>query len=202
MSKLILYLISFITGFAIMSYEILGARMLFPVYGNSTYVWGATISVFLTGLSIGYASGGRLADKSSDILTLFKIILFPSVLIVSFPFYGQSLCEKFAIFNFDPRIGALLISLILFIVPCVFMGAVIPIVVKMLSSDNNKIGSIAGNVYSVSTIGSIAGTLFTSFFLISWIPVHEGIQVTGLILTLSCLLCLIYRHLNVCVPSI
>ncbi|HCE44786.1 MAG TPA: hypothetical protein DET40_14695 [Lentisphaeria bacterium] len=179
-----------------MGYEILGARTLFPIYGNSIYVWGAIISVFLAGLSIGYAAGGRLADRQSDILTLSRIILIPTILIVLFPYYGPSLCKRFEVLSLDPRLGSLLISAILFIMPCVFMGSVIPVIVKMLATDNSRIGSAAGNVYSISTAGSIAGTLFTSFFLISWLPVHKGIQLTGLILASCWFLCLTYHQMN------
>jgi len=196
MSKLILYSIAFITGFSIMSYEILGARTLFPIYGNSIYVWGAIISVFLAGLSIGYAAGGRLADRKSDILMLSRIILIPSVLIVLFPFYGPGVCRIFEALKMESRLGALLISIVLFIMPCVFLGSVIPVIVKMLATDNSRIGSVAGNVYSVSTAGSIAGTLFTSFFLIGLMPVHKGIQLTGLIVAACWFLCAIYDRMN------
>ena len=72
------------------------------------------------------------------------------------------------------------------------MGSVIPVLVKMLATDSGRIGSAAGNVYSVSTAGSIAGTLFTSFFLISLVSVSKGIMLTGLLLAACWFLCVIY----------
>ena len=193
MSKTILYLIAFITGFAIMAYEILGVRVLSPYYGSSVHVWGAIISVFLAGLSIGYAVGGKLADKNPSIRIMSKIILVPSAIIVLFPFYGYLLCNLFYNHVSDTKLGALLLSITLFILPCIFMGAVIPVLVKMLATDSGRIGSAAGNVYAVSTAGSIAGTLFTSFFLISMISVSKGIMLTGLLLASCWFLCLLYE---------
>jgi predicted membrane-bound spermidine synthase len=192
MSKVILYSIAFLTGFAVMSYEILGVRVLSPYYGSSVHVWGAIISIFLAGLSIGYAAGGRFADKNASIRTLSKIILVPSSLIVLFPFYGYFICNLFYEHVSDTKLGALLLSITLFILPCVFMGAVVPVLVKMLATDSDRIGSAAGNVYSVSTAGSIAGTIFTSFFLISMVSVSKGIMLTGLLLATCWFLCLIY----------
>ncbi len=192
MQNIILYSIAFLTGFAIMAYEILGVRVLSPYYGSSVHVWGAIISVFLAGLSIGYAVGGKYADENASIRTLSKIILVPSVLIVLFPFYGYFLCNLFYNHVTHPKLGALLLSTALFMIPCVFMGSVIPVLVKMLATDSGRVGAAAGNVYSVSTAGSIAGTLFTSFFLISMVSVSKGIMLTGLLLTACWFLCLIY----------
>ena len=41
----------FICGAIVMSYEILGSRVLAPNFGGSVFVWGSLISVFLAGLS-------------------------------------------------------------------------------------------------------------------------------------------------------
>ncbi|HBC87476.1 MAG TPA: glycosyl transferase [Lentisphaeria bacterium] len=179
-----------------MGYEILGTRILAPVYGSEIFVWGAIISVFLAGLCIGYAAGGRIADKRSDIHILSRIILVPSVLIVLTPYYAPWMCNIFKAMNLDTRLGALLLSIVLFLVPCIFMGAVIPIIVKAIATNIEKVGSSAGNVYSISTAGSIAGTLFTSFYLISWMGVLKGIQMIGIIVAACWFLCLYYHYRN------
>src|SRR5437763_6707496 len=51
------------TGAVVMALEILGSRVLAPVFGNSLFVWGALIGVILAALSSGYALGGWLADR-------------------------------------------------------------------------------------------------------------------------------------------
>ena len=45
------------TGAVIMALEILSSRVLAPFFGNSVYVWGSIISVFLAALSLGYSWG-------------------------------------------------------------------------------------------------------------------------------------------------
>jgi predicted membrane-bound spermidine synthase len=191
--KLILYLIAFISGFAMMAYEILGVRVLSPFYGSSVYVWGAIISVFLAGLSIGYAVGGRIADHRSDGKTLALLVLPPALLILLFPIYGYGLSNLIYSFEMDSRLGALLLSGLLFFVPSIFMGSVLPIIIEILAKTSHKAGSAAGNVYAASTAGSIIGTLFTSFWLISWIGVSSGIMLIGALLCINLILCLAYR---------
>ncbi len=190
MRQTILYTVAFLTGFAMMGFEILGVRVLTPYYGSSVYVWGAIIAVILTGLSIGYAAGGNLADRLPGKLLLPWFVLLPAILIMLFPLYGYLCCDFVSGFNFDARWGALLLAVKLFLVPCIFMGAVLPVVIKMLTAASGKVGSSAGFACAASTAGSIAGTLFTSFFLITWISVSKGIVLTGALLMLCFVLSL------------
>ena len=192
-NKNILYAIAFLMGFSLMSYEILGVRVLSPYYGSSIYVWGAIISVFLAGLALGYEQGGRIADKTAELNVLRRIIISPALLITTFPVYGQRLCKSIYTLELDTRMSVLLLSMILFFIPCFFMGAVIPILVKIRAVDSQKIGSAAGDVYAMSTAGSIAGTLFTSFFLISWLSIPKCFLLLGMVLIVCWLLCVLFQ---------
>ncbi len=182
------YLIAFFSGLAMMSYEILGVRVLSPSFGGSVYVWGAIIAVFLSGLGIGYALGGRMADRFPAGVLLRRILLVPTVLILGFPLYGHLLCRMIYGWELDSRLGALLVSFNLFFLPCLFIGMVLPVLVKMRAAATGKIGSAAGNISAVSTAGSIVGTLFTSFFLLAWVSVTVGVVLTGGVLGLCWLL--------------
>jgi len=192
--RFLLYVIAFISGFVMMAYEILGVRVLTPFYGSSVYVWGATISVFLAGLSIGYAVGGRIADRRADGKTLALLVTVPGLMIVLFPFYAYGLCNMVFALELDSRLGALLLSLLLFFIPSIFIGALLPIITEIMAVEIRKAGSAAGNVYSVSTAGSIAGTLFTSFYLISWVGVSKAIALTGSLLIINVFICLVYHY--------
>ncbi|MFA6715056.1 MAG: fused MFS/spermidine synthase [Victivallaceae bacterium] len=190
--RFLLYVIAFISGFAMMSYEILGVRVLAPFYGSSVYVWGAAISVFLAGLSVGYAAGGKIADRRADGKILALLLAVPALLILLFPFYGCAFCNMVFALGLDSRLGALLLSLLLFFIPSGFIGALLPVIAGILAAETGKAGSAAGNACSASTVGSIAGTLFTSFYLISWTGVSKGIVLTGSLLGVNAVICLVY----------
>ncbi|MDD3118481.1 MAG: fused MFS/spermidine synthase [Victivallales bacterium] len=176
------YLIAFLSGFAMMSFEMLGVRVLTPYYGGSIYVWGAIISVFLTGLGLGYAVGGRQADRDPTGRTLPLWLLLAAGMLLAFPVYGHACCRIVYAAGLDSRWGALSLSLLLFLLPCVCIGMVTPLLVKLRATAVGKVGVAAGDVYAASTAGSIAGTLFTSFFLITWIGVTAGIVLAGILL--------------------
>ncbi len=193
---------AFLTGFVSMSFEILGVRVMSPYYGSSIHVWGAIISVFLGGLGIGYAIGGKIADNKSGGLRLARMLFIPTLLIMSFPLYGYFFCELVYRMNFGSRLGALVLAVMLFMLPCIFSGAVLPIIVKMIAHrDENIIGASVGNVFAISTAGNIAGTLITAFFLISVISVSNSIVLIGGLLLLCWLAIIVPAWISRQFPS-
>src|SRR5439155_1017817 len=70
-----LYITAAMTGAAIMVVEILGAKMLSPYVGLSHFVWTAQIAVTLVALACGYYVGGRLADRTQELSSLYWAIL-------------------------------------------------------------------------------------------------------------------------------
>jgi len=172
----------FICGALVMSYEILGSRVLAPDFGSSVFVWGSLISVFLSGLSAGYYLGGKVADINPSTKKLGLIILIPAVLFLLFPLYGQRVCDWIFARDMGIRTSPLLASVILFFVPSVFLGMVSPYTVKLMICSLHTSGSTVGTLYALSTFGSIVGTLFTSFYLITIAGVKMLIMGQGAIL--------------------
>jgi hypothetical protein len=72
----------------------------------------------------------------------------------------------------DPRFGSLLASAALFFVPTFFSGMVSPYAVRLLVQDRATSGRHAGQLYFVSTFGSAAGTLLTSFYFVLLMEVN------------------------------
>ena len=62
MPRLFLLITALVTGAIVMALEILGSRLLAPVFGNSLFVWGALIGIILAAMSSGYAFGGWASD--------------------------------------------------------------------------------------------------------------------------------------------
>jgi predicted membrane-bound spermidine synthase len=75
-----LKLLVFSAGAALMALEIAGSRVLAPSFGNSVFVWGSLISVFLIALSLGYFLGGLLADRHPSQALLNSICVLVSLL--------------------------------------------------------------------------------------------------------------------------
>src|SRR3954447_16526253 len=78
-ARLRFYWVVAVSGAVLMALEILSSRVLAPHFGNSVYVWGSIISVFLAALSLGYLWGGRLADRDPSMAALGRLIVLAAV---------------------------------------------------------------------------------------------------------------------------
>ncbi len=87
------------------------------------------------------------------------------------PLSGSTL-EDLAIAIPDPRFGSLAAAALLFFVPTFFAGMVSPYCVRLLVDSEESSGRRAGQLYFVSTFGSAAGTILTSFYLVLWLELN------------------------------
>jgi MFS family permease len=179
---MVIRFIVFICGALVMSYEILGSRVLAPNFGSSVFVWGSLISVFLAGLSAGYYLGGRIADINPSTRKLAIIITIPGILFLAFPLYGSAISDWIFMKDLGVRLSPLLASIILFLIPSIFLGMVSPYTVKLLLCSLHTSGKTVGTLYALSTFGSIVGTLVTAFYLITIAGVKFLIMGQGVIL--------------------
>ncbi|MGE5589830.1 MAG: fused MFS/spermidine synthase [Bacillota bacterium] len=171
------------SGAVLMGLEMLGSRLLAPYFGNSLYVWGSLISVFLSALSLGYLLGGRAADRWPRPSTLVRVALLAGAWVAVLPWLTPAVLESLQASQ-GPRLAPLLASLALFFGPGVLMGMVSPLAIRLRAKGVERLGQDAGGLYALSTAGSIAGTLLTSFWLVPAMGSRALLGVLGLTLLL------------------
>lgn len=150
-----------------MMIELVGSRLFAPYLGTSLYVWTSLIGVILGALSLGYWLGGELSDRRPEPRFLSAIILLSGISTAVIAFVGDFVLFAIQSVITDLRLGAVIATVVLFGLPSVLLGMVSPYAVRLKISTINKTGSTAGSLYAVSTLGSIAGTFFCGFFLLS-----------------------------------
>ena len=157
-----LYLTVFLTGGAVMVIELLGTRIIAPFYGVSLYVWSSLISVALIALAIGYFAGGRWADRAKR-TGLSLIISLAALFILLIPWITRPVLLVTDALGL--RAGALVSALVLFSPSLILLGMVGPYAIRLATSRLEGVGTSAGSIYAVSTLGSVVGTLLLGFFL-------------------------------------
>ena len=173
MQLFLCYLIAGWSGFFVMAVELLGGRLLAPTFGSSIYVWGAIITVFMLALSLGYLAGGRWSMRNPSVRRLGGILLVAALTTLPLLLFAEPMLDAVSIAFPDPRFGSLLGATILFFVPTFFSGMVSPYAVRLVVEDRTSSGRHAGQLYFVSTFGSAAGTLLTSFYLVLIMEVNH-----------------------------
>ncbi len=180
----VLYAIAFLNGAVLMAFEILGSRVLAPFFGNTIFVWGSLIGVFMGGMAAGYFFGGWLGDRFPGRNWLWLMLLLSGVYLLLFPVFAFDITRGIADFDLGPRLGPLLSCGVLFFVPNICMGAVSPLVFVLALKDMQSAGRKVGSLYALSTLGSIVGTLGTAFFLVMWLGTRASIYSLGAVMLL------------------
>ncbi len=166
----------FFSGAILMSLEILGSRILAPTHGNSLFVWGSLIGVFLAALAAGYWLGGICADARPLPAGLAAALLGSGILVWAIPTLVEPVVR---LAGAGARSGPLLAATGLFFLPTVLMGMVSPYAIRLHGVAGGALGRTAGGLYALSTAGSIVGTLGTAFYLVPLLGVAELVRYLG-----------------------
>jgi spermidine synthase len=177
-----LHLTAAVTGAAIMIVEILGAKMLSPFIGLSHFVWTAQIAVTLVALACGYYVGGRLADRSQNPTTLYGAILGAAGYLVLTVLVVEPV--SYWCLDFKLAIGSLLASTFLFFVPLALLAMTGPFLIRVVASSVAGVGSTAGRLTAIGTLGSFAGTMCVGYLMLPLLPNSVSMYLTAALLVL------------------
>ncbi len=156
----------FAIGFVLMGFEMLGSRYLNPYFGGGITTWACLISVVLFAMMVGYFAGGHAVDAHPGVDLFAGCVLAAAASILIVPPTADAVLQFLIRTLGDGFWGVLIASMALSFVPVAFLSACSPFVVRLLLVDLEAGGKTAGLVYSVSTLGNVAGTLATTFYLI------------------------------------
>jgi spermidine synthase len=168
-SRWFLLLTALVTGAVVMALEILGSRLLAPVFGNSLFVWGALIGVILAAMSSGYAFGGWISDRYAGGTVLAALLIFSGSWTFLIAWGNQPVLFEIAKLVQDPRWGPCLAASVLLAPPAFGLSGVLPAMLRLSVADMAHLGRQTGRLIALSTVGSLVGTWGTAFFLLSWI---------------------------------
>lgn len=167
-------LMFFASGAAGLAYEVVWARQLVLVFGNTTQATSAILTGYFGGLALGSVIGGAVADRVRSPLRLYGIIEIALVGIVlltpvlfqginelyrsSYPTFGQT-PTALALFRFGLAILALAPATVL-------MGATLPTLSRHLTRRARDLSGNFARLYAMNTVGAVVGTAVAGFVLI------------------------------------
>jgi spermidine synthase len=194
-------IVVFVSGAGALATEISASRLLAPYFGASTVVWANIIGLILVYLSLGYWLGGKLADRHPDPRRLGLIVLSAGLFVAATPFAARPLLDL-ALRGFDALsvgavAGSFFAALGLFAVPITLLGMVAPFAIRLALVDVREAGQVAGRLYALSTVGSIAGTFLSALVTIEAFGTQRTMVGTAALLTFAAALLLGPRALVV-----
>ena len=190
-----LFLVLFgLSGFTSLAYEVVYFRLLSYIVGNRVFASTLMITIFLLGMGVGALVGARFVDRMKRELGLFSALqlltALSAVLVV-----GHFPAILAAFERFEAAAGPTrqweFVRLrvaeagVLLAVPALSFGLMFPLAVRYYGRSAAAMSGAAGAVYSVNTVGCIAGSLGAGFVLI---PVLGGYRAMVAVAVLSALL--------------
>ncbi len=158
-------LVVLLVNVVVMGVELLATRLLFPRYGNTIFTWSAIITIIITGLFAGYWAGGLLADRRPGRFALISSELaVAAILVLAVPW----LCDRLLLSAggtatlYPPILGCLVV----FGLPAACLATVPPAVVGIVAGEGHSASAASGVVSALSALGSVLGTLVTTFWLV------------------------------------
>jgi predicted membrane-bound spermidine synthase len=197
----LLIVLVFVAGASSLAVELSASRLLAPYFGTSLFVWANLIGLILLYLTIGYYVGGRLADRFPRpgvlyLLTTVAAFLVGVIPFISRPILGWSL-TSFATYSISVFYGSLVAVILLFAIPMILLGCVSPFAIRLRIEQVGRSGHTAGQLYAISTAGSILGTFLPVLWLIPTIGTRYTFFVFAVCLLLVSIVGLITTQLSI-----
>ena len=183
----------FIASFCTLVIELVAGRVLAPYVGVSLYTWTSIIGVVLAGISAGAWAGGWLADRRPAPTTLGWLLLAAGITAMAIAPATTFLAEEDGLLTqygiaMSLLSRVVLLAFVLFFLPSFFLGMISPVAVKIAVRDLETTGRVVGKIYAFSTLGSIAGTFVTGFYLIAAFGTRATLAGTGAVLIATALI--------------
>ena len=157
----------FVSSFCIMVVELVAGRLTARYLGSSLYTWTSVIGVVLGGIAAGNYIGGRLADRYHPRDALASLFLVASATCLLIPLLNARAGSWMFLRDQEWAVRIALHVFVIFFVPSALLGTIGPVAAKMALDLGRQTGRTVGSVYSWGAIGSIVGTFFTGYYLIS-----------------------------------
>ena len=168
----------FLSGFTGLIYEILWIRMIVKLIGGAPFAVSIVLTIFMAGLGLGSYIASRTIDRIKNPANLVKLygileiiigiyaLLIPVFLSLLKPLFCMvynQFFERFMLYNFLTFIECS----ILLCLPVICMGATLPILCKFYVNTMDRLGTNAGRLYGLNTIGAALGSLACGFWFLS-----------------------------------
>jgi len=194
MIRLAALLLTVLTGFAGLVYEVAWQKYLATLLGSHGEATAAVLGIFLGGLSVGYALFGRathwLVERARGRMRPARLLYFYALVEAGIGLYALAFptlftaAQKLSLlvphqsaglgFAFDFALSTLLIG-----PPTVLMGGTIPVLTLALAGDLRHATRVHACVYGFNTAGAFVGALAGGYFLIPLLGLDGAVYLMG-----------------------
>ncbi|OFZ38446.1 MAG: hypothetical protein A2504_10790 [Bdellovibrionales bacterium RIFOXYD12_FULL_39_22] len=190
--QIILISTALFAGFASISFEVVWNKYLGIFFGTNIYGLGIILALYLFGIGLGSLLLSLYFQKIKNITNLFINVLMLAILF--------SLLASYAL-NYAPILTTILafylkgwpgmlaikaiVTVVILLLPTLMFGALLPLIIVMLTKSAEDAPAITGLAYAWNTVGSILGSYLAGIVFIPMLGSGAAIKIAMLALTFS-----------------
>ncbi len=202
-ARLIL-IVTLISGFCALSYEVIWTRMLQFYMEQSIYAFPAMLTVFLAGLGIGSLLFTRISIKTHRLFILWALLLAAAGITAGLTVWQFSALKPFVVSLWKPGLTtpdlggflmrALVPSALIMGLPTILIGMVFPAAARLYSRSITTLGHRIGSVYATMTLGNVIGSIAAGFIFLPLFGSKYSILLIALLQLLAAVGVLLYMQ--------
>ncbi|NNF05603.1 MAG: fused MFS/spermidine synthase [Candidatus Eisenbacteria bacterium] len=164
----------FASGASALIYEAVWARKLTYIFGGSAFAIATVLAAYMAGLALGSAWFGKRIDRKGHPLVVYGVLegliglwalFLPAFLGFADNFYAW-IFQNFELGSYPLSLIRFVLCFLLLLVPTTMMGGTLPVLGKLLLNNWQGLGSRAGLLYGINTIGAVVGIAAGGFVLL------------------------------------
>jgi spermidine synthase len=176
-------LMVFVSGFLIISLEIVWFRVLGTLMQSNAYAFSLILGIFLFGDGLGVVAGANVAPRLMYPLRAFQLLqgvmgLYALVSLAAV--FALDAYTGFSLFTVEgPRhyVGALTFAVVL--PPAFLLGMSFPITQRAIQDDPAMVGRRVGLVQLCNILGNTAGAVVTGLVFLQWLGTASTLRLIG-----------------------
>jgi len=195
------------TGAVSMGLELLASRSLALIFGSSLQSFAVVLVSFILGIGLGsawIASPNRRfrSNEGMIVITLCLAAGWVSFLVLNIESWvdvyriartGLARTPTGYVYHELLTVG---IAMVVLGVPAASIGAVLPLMIRSVAGEGKLLGKRVGTLLTWNTLGCVAGTLFTGFFLMPALGLRNAFGALALTLTVLAIVIAMRRQMK------
>lgn len=196
----LIWTIAAASGITTLAIEIIWTRLFAQVLQNSAYTFSLVLTTFLVALSAGAIIAGLMARTTrSPVTMLMALLVTAGAATAASPFAFHLITDGLTYIGGDLPWGPYLfrvsaVAVIAMGIPATALGAVLPYLLKILSTINQPPGRIVGRLVAVNTTGAILGSLAGGFVILPALGAWRGLIVLAAVYPVLAIMTYVSTH--------
>jgi predicted membrane-bound spermidine synthase len=168
----------FVSGMPALIYQLLWQRALFTMFGINIEAVTVVVAGFLMGLGFGSFAGGRISrSRRRNLLAVFGAV---ELVIAAYGALSLRIIAAVGSATVElPLFPLTVVTLVLLLVPTLFMGSTLPILSAYLVRRSGNVGHSVGLLYCVNTVGSAAACFLSVLFLMDRLGMQGAVTLAA-----------------------